>query len=473
MKNRLYNLLVLFVAAVGVALGMEPSWAAEPAERPNIIFILSDDLGYGDLGCYGQKQILTPAIDRMAREGMRFTDCYAGSTVCAPSRCTLMTGLHTGHARIRGNADVPLTPQDVTVAEVLRRAGYATGLIGKWGLGESGTAGIPNRQGFDSFFGYLNQAHAHNYYPDFLWRNEEKVPLKNVVRHVPTPTSPSGVATQCVEYSHDLFASAALQYIEQHKADRFFLYLAFTIPHANNERRPNGMEVPSLGPYANKPWPAPEKGLAAMISRMDADVERLMAKLRDLGLDHKTIVFFSSDNGPHHEGGCDPAFFQSSGPLQGFKRSLHDGGIREPMIVRWPGHVRPQTTSDLVWAFWDFLPTAAELVGVEPPAGLDGISVAPTLLGRGAQKQHEFLYWEFHERPASAQAARMGPWKAVRESPSKPIALYDLRTDIGEAHDVAAAHPEVAAKITAYLNSARTESKDFPLRVGPRAKKGT
>jgi arylsulfatase A-like enzyme len=429
------------------------------------VFILADDLGYGDLGCYGQKVIQTPHLDRMAAQGMRFTDCYAGCTVCAPSRCSLMTGLHTGHCRIRGNALVPLEAEDRTVATVLKAAGYQTGIIGKWGLGEPGTPGIPNRQGFDYWFGYLNQTHAHNYYPEFLWRNQEQVPLKNEVPRESGGRQPglAGVASKRVEYSHDLFAREALDFVERHRNDTFFLYLAFTIPHANNEAGQKGMEVPDWGPYADRDWPEPEKGYAAMITRMDADCGRLLAKLKELGLDEQTIVFFTSDNGPHKEGGSDPAYFQSSGPLRGFKRSLHDGGIRIPMLVRWPGRVQPGTVSHLPWAFWDFLPTAAELAGAAPPQALDGISVVPTLLGRGTQKEHEFLYWEFHEG-GSQQAVRMGPWKAVRPW-GGAIQLYDLRTDLAESRDVAAAHPDVVAKIAAYLATARTESGPWPMQA--------
>ncbi|MGQ9575591.1 MAG: arylsulfatase [Thermoguttaceae bacterium] len=466
MLPRSTGLALLGILAVFWAFSDGTAFCADPARVPNIVFILADDLGYGDLGCYGQKVIQTPNLDRMAAEGMRFTDCYAGSTVCAPSRCVLMTGLHTGHARVRGNAQVPLEPEDVTVAEVLKSAGYTTGIIGKWGLGEAGSTGVPNQQGFDFWFGYLNQTHAHNYYPEFLWRNAQQVRLDNVVPRETGGRAPgmAGVATKRVQYSHDLFAQEALEFLQRHRDQPFFLYLAFTIPHANNEAGPKGMEVPDYGPYADKDWPEPEKGRAAMITRMDADVGRLFAKLKDLGIDETTIVFFSSDNGPHKEGGSDPAYFRSSGPLRGFKRSLHDGGIRVPMLVRWPRHVKAGTVNSLPWAFWDFLPTAAELAGVRPPDRLDGISIVPTLLGRGHQHEHEFLYWEFHEG-GSQQAVRTGPWKAVRPW-GGPIQLYDLRTDLGESQDVAAAHPEVVARIEAYLSTARTESEHWPMRAG-------
>ncbi|HEV3079953.1 MAG TPA: arylsulfatase [Gemmataceae bacterium] len=448
---------------LGVLLGCVSSMvsatpAAEP-RRPNIVFILADDLGYGDLGCYGQQRIQTPNIDRLAAEGMRFTQCYAGSTVCAPSRCALMTGLHTGHATVRGNAFVPLRAQDVTVAEVLKRAGYTTALIGKWGLGEPGTSGVPNRKGFDTFFGYLNQVHAHNYYPDYLWRNEERIKIDgNVVKN--------GVASKRAQYAPDLFTNEALRFVEQEKDKPFFLYLAYITPHANNERgimEGNGLEVPSAAPYSDRPWPQVEKNFAAMVTRMDADVGRLMAQLKKLGLDDNTIVFFSSDNGPHKEGGHDPRFFQSGGPLTGIKRDLYEGGVRVPMIARWPGHIAAGRASDQVWTFWDFLPTAAELARAMAPAGLDGISVLPTLLGKGEQKQHDFLYWEFHER-GFQQAVRMGDWKAVRSAWGEPLELYDLRTDLAEKHNVAGQHAEIVDRIEEYLKTARTASARWPIK---------
>ena len=446
-------------------------WAAETLikpTRPNIIFIMADDLGYGDLGCYGQKTIKTPNIDRLAEEGMKFTDHYAGSTVCAPSRCCLMTGLHTGHALIRANGNVPLRPSDVTVAELLKRKGYTTGIIGKWGLGEPGTTGIPNKQGFDYWFGYLNQRHAHNYYPEYLWRNEEKFKLSNEVNHVigGQDRTPGGVATKRVEYSHDLFAAEALGFVEENKDKPFFLYLPFTIPHANNEAGDKGMEVPSFGQYADKDWPEPQKGHAAMITRLDGDVGKLMALLKKLDLDENTIVMFSSDNGPHKEGGADPAFFKASGPLQGYKRALYEGGIRVPMIARWPGRIKAGSTSDHASAFWDFLPTCCELAGAEIPEGIDGISMVPTLMGRRRQKKHDALYWEFHEQ-GKKQAVRMDNWKGVRlnvaKNPDGPIELYNLKNDIGEKNNIANRNPEIVAKIEKLMKSARTPSEHWKM----------
>ncbi len=438
-------------------------------KSPNIIFILADDLGYGDLGCYGQKRIKTPNINKMAAEGMRFTDHYAGSTVCAPSRCSLMTGLHTGHCLVRGNARVPLRPDDVTVAELLKQAGYTTGIIGKWGLGEPETTGIPNRQGFDYWFGYLNQRHAHNYYPGYLWRNEQKVELANEVNHNidGRDRSPGGVATKRVEYSHDLFTEEALTFVEKNKNGPFFLYLAYTIPHANNEAGNKGMEVPSLEQYADWDWPEAQQGHAAMITRMDRDVGRLMDKLNSLGLNDNTLVMFSSDNGPHREGGADPRFFRSSGPLQGIKRDLYEGGIRVPMIARWPGKIQAGSTTGHISAFWDFLPTCCDLAAVKSPKGIDGISLLPTLLGRDSeQKKHEFLYWEFHEQ-GKKQALRLGDWKGVRlnvaKEPAGPIELYNLKDDIAEQNNIAEHHPEIVAKIEKLMNSARTPSENWPL----------
>jgi arylsulfatase A-like enzyme len=433
--------------------------------RPNIILIQADDLGYGDLSCYGQRKFRTPNIDRLAAEGIRFTQYYAGSTVCAPSRSALMTGQHTGHTRIRGNARHPLLPEDVTVAEVLKSApgaGYKTALIGKWGLGEAGTTGVPNRQGFDYFFGYLNQRHAHNYYPTFLWRDEERVKLRNVVPD--EDEEGSGVSTNRVDYTHDLMAEESLKFVERNSGGPFFLYLAFTIPHANNEAKNKGMEVPDLGEFASEDWPGQEKAKAAMIARLDRDVGRLMALLKKLGIDDNTLVFFTSDNGPHREGGADPDFFDSNGPLRGIKRDLYEGGIRVPMIARWPKRIKAGAKSDQVWAHWDLLPTVAEMAGVKPPANIDGISMLNTLLGR-RQRNHEFLYWEFHER-GFAQAARTGDWKAVRKSPDSPLELYNLKNDLVEQNDVAVKHPEVVKKIEDYLKTARTESELWPTGKG-------
>jgi len=453
------------------------SWAAQastpPAadmRRPSIIFILADDLGYGDLGCYGQSKIKTPNLDRLAAEGMRFTQFYAGSTVCAPSRCALMTGLHTGHALIRGNAKVALRPQDLTVAEVLKKAGYRTGLIGKWGLGNEQTTGVPQKKGFDEFLGYLDQTHAHDYYTDHLWRYDPPGPAKPGYDGRRDFLENQG-GKQAL-YMHDLFTTAALSFLQVNKPDRFnqhrpfFLYLAYTIPHANNEagkRTGNGMQVPSDAPYSDQPWPQPEKNKAAMITRMDADIGRLLDKLQELKIEDNTVVFFTSDNGPHKEGGVDPQFFRSSGSLRGIKRDLHEGGIRVPLIVRWPARIKRGALNEQPWAFWDFLPTAAEIAQAGMPGQIDGRSMLPALLGRPQTSAHEFLYWEFHER-GFQQAARFGDWKAVRPRVGEPLELYDLKADPGEKTDVAAGNPQVVSKIEDYLKTARTESEHWPIK---------
>jgi arylsulfatase A-like enzyme len=364
-----------------------------------------------------------------------------------------MVGQHTGHCTVRGNALVPLRPEEVTVAEVLKGAGYATGIVGKWGLGEPNTTGIPNRQGFDEWFGYLNQGHAHNYYPDYLWRNEERVTLEG------------NTGGRKEQYSHDLFTEEALSFVQRHTQGPFFLYLAYTIPHANNElgnQTGNGMEVPDVAPYSDEPWPQHEKNRAAMITRMDRDIGRLMRRLHELGISRDTVVFFSSDNGPHKEGGSDPDFLDCNGPLKGIKRDLYEGGIRVPMIVRWPGRIEAGAVSDQPWAFWDFLPTAAELAGLESPPGIDGVSMVDALFGR-KQRQPDYLYWEFHER-GFGQAVRMGDWKAVRHGTKRPIELYDLSQDVAETTDVASQHADVVSRIEQVLRGARTESERFPVR---------
>jgi arylsulfatase A-like enzyme len=449
------------VGLLATALLASPS-LAQTRRPPNIVLIQADDLGYGDLSSYGQTHFGTPNIDRLATQGTRFTQYYAGSTVCAPSRCALMTGKHTGHGRIRGNGDLPLLAEDVTVAKLLERAGYATSVIGKWGLGTVDTTGRPDLQGFQESFGFLDHTHAHRQYTDHLWRNGEVLPVDLEK-----------------DYVNDLFASAAEDFIARNATRPFFLYLAFTAPHAEL-RAPQEAIEPFRGkfpevPYANpeadkKPTyppsrarrptigyrsqPEPLAAFAGMVTRLDDEVGRVMAKLQALSLERDTIFVFTSDNGPHKEGGANPEFFDSMGPLRGIKRDLYEGGIRVPMIVRWPGRTKAGAVSDQVWAHWDFLPTAAEAVGLKPPAGIDGLSMLPMLSGR-RQRSHDFLYWEFHERGLE-QAVRMGDWKAVRHSADGPIELYDLKTDRGETRDVAAQHPEVVRRIRDYLANART-----------------
>lgn len=468
-------LLALLAACLGCSGGLNDTVPGDAP--PNFVWILADDLGYGDLGSYGQERIQTPHLDRMAEEGMRFTDAYAGFTVCAPSRSVLMTGQHTGHTRVRRNGSPGLWDEDVTVAELLKAKGYATALIGKWGLGMEDSPGAPWKQGFDYFYGYLSQGHAHNYYPEFLMRNAERVPLRNVVELSGRYGGMSGVATERIDYSHDLMMDEALGWLEESAAGPFFLYLALTIPHANNEagrldgggdpgianveadlghhRERVGMEIPDAGQYQGEDWPGPQKGTAAMISHLDEGVGQVFAALRRLGVDERTVVFFSSDNGPHAEGGNDPFFFDSNGPLQGYKRSLHDGGIRVPTIVRWPGRVRAGSVSEFPWYFADFLPTVADIVGFDVPEGVDGTSILPALLETGVSGEDRFLYWG--GTPGRAEAVRWGRWKAVRESPDRPLELFDLSSDIGEERDVSAEHEGIVGEILAYLASAVTE----------------
>jgi arylsulfatase A-like enzyme len=453
-------LFMRFLPRLGMLILLASSALAAAPERPNVIFILADDLGYGDLGSYGQKRIPTPNLDRLAAEGMRFTQFYAGSTVCAPSRSVLMTGQHTGHTTIRGNAKTGLRATDRTVAELFKAAGYATGLVGKWGLGLEGSDATPTHKGFDSFFGYLDQTHAHNYYPTFLIRDDARVPLRNVVPD--EGQYGQGVASVRIDYTAALIADEAAAFIQRQTRDRpFFLYYAPTLPHANNEGKPDGMEDPDRSQFASESWPAAEIGFASMVARLDRDVGRLLAQLDALGLANDTLVLFASDNGPHQEGGHDGTFFDSNGPLRGFKRDLTEGGIRVPFIARWPGHIKAGTTSDHAGYFGDFFATAADLSGQSLPTGLDSQSFLPALLGQ-PQPAHEFLYWEFYEN-GSGQAVRFGDWKALRRPMlTGPVELYHLATDLGEEHDVAAAHADLVARAKAYMDRSHVPSPLWP-----------
>lgn len=454
-------------------------------KTPNIIFVLADDLGYGDLGCYGQREIQTPRLDRMAAEGMRFTQFYAGATVCAPSRSVLMTGQHGGRTRVRGNGPgktgrgQELRDEDVTVAEVLHQAGYATALIGKWGLGETDSPGSPLRQGFDFFYGYTDQTHAHNHFPDFLWRNEAMESLAN--DRVPVgQTLGAGYSTNRLVYAGDRFADEARAWIDARAGGPpFFLYLSLVAPHANNERTNalgNGSEVPDYGPYTHRDWSDPTKGYAAMITHLDAQVGRLLDHLKDRGLEDRTIVFFSSDNGSHRESGHDPALFNSSGPFRGSKRDLTEGGLRVPLIARWPGHVPAGAVTGHVASLADFLATAAALAGFDPPTRLDSISLVPLLTGQEKdQPTHDVMYWEFHERAFDQSILMDGRWKAIRRPviPGKNAApgettprdgateLYDLTTDPSETKNIARDHPTRVARAEALFHSERSSSEDW------------
>jgi arylsulfatase A-like enzyme len=446
-----------------LVLGFCSTGNAVESIRPNIVYLLADDLGYGDLGSYGQKLTRTTRLDQMAREGMRFTQHYSGAPSCHPSRCVLFTGKHAGHTYIRGNSKIPLRPDDYTLSQMLKQAGYSTGGIGKWALGDGDTSGAPWQKGMDEFFGYLDQTHAHTYYADFLWRDGKRVDVienQNGKREA---------------YSHDLFVDYALDFIRRHKEQPFFFYGAFTIPHAE-------VTVPedSLAEYRGrwpepKPFPGgktycpqdqPRAVRAAMISRLDRDIGRLLDLLDELKLSENTLVIFTSDNGPITAGGQDPEFFDSTGPLRGLKFTLREGGIRVHCLARWPNKIAAGSTTDFVSDFADMFPTFADLVGTQPPEGLDGVSILPTLLGQsGSQRTRDYHYWE----AAPAQALRQGDWKLYRDAPNKPAELYNLRTDIGETRDVASEHPEILARLAKLMAQAHVESPEFPLK--PKKKK--
>ena len=443
---------------------------------PNIVFVLADDLGYGDLSCYGQQKFSTPNIDRLAREGMLFRQHYTGCTVSAPSRSSLMTGQHTGHTPVRGNkgwepeGQWPLSANSVTIAEMLKTRGYATGAFGKWGLGFIGTEGDPNLQGIDEFFGYNCQSLAHNYYPDHLWHNNEKVLLHE------NDSGKTGI------YSADIIHKAALDFIEKNREKPFFLFYPTTIPHAELFAKEEYMKMfrgkldpeksfkgvddgPNyrLGPYGSQP--EAHAAFAAMIKQLDDYVGELLAKLKELGMEKNTIVIFASDNGPHLEGGADPDYFNSNGDLKGYKRDMYEGGIRTPLLVRWPEKVKAGTESDHISAFWDILPTFAEITGANVPENIDGISLLPALLGKRKLKEHEYLYWEFHEQGGKI-AVRMGNWKAIKRNvdkiPQGIMELYDLSADIGETNNVASSHPEIVKKMEGIMRGAHTPSEIFP-----------
>ena len=443
--------------------------------KPNIVYILADDLGYGDLSCYGQTKFQTPNIDKLAKEGMVFTQHYSGSTVCAPSRSVLMTGQHTGHTPVRGTFEVEpegqwaLPDSCITMPEMLKDAGYVTGGFGKWGLGFPGSEGDPNNQGFDAFFGYNCQRLAHHYYPYYLWHNQEK----NVLE--------ANAGGENVIYAPDLIHKAALQFMENYKDTSFFLFYPSTIPHAElfapeeymakfrgkfgPEKAFRGVdsgEEYRKGPYGSQP--EGRTAFVAMVTLLDVQVGEIVQKLKNLGIAENTVVIFSSDNGPHHEGGADPEYFNSNGQLRGLKRDVYEGGIRVPMIAWWPGKIKTGFSTNHISAFWDILPTVAEIAGGKPPENIDGISFLPTLTNSGEQKEHEYMYWEFHEK-GGRTAIRKGNWKAVRynvlKEPDTPVELYDLSNDIGEDNNVASIHLEIASELTELMKKARTHSDVF------------
>ncbi len=472
------------ICAALAAVSLSSAQQRTAANPPNIVFILADDLGYAELGAYGQKRIRTPRLDRLAAEGIRFTQFYAGSTVCAPSRSTFLTGVHTGHSYVRDNygtgthadddekGQFPLPPDHPTLARALKARGYATAIVGKWGLGGPGTTGVPNRQGFDFFFGYLDQRQAHNYYPTHLWKNEERFPLRNPwfsphQKHEGDPNDPKGYEKyRGVDYSIDFMTREAVDWLRANASKPFFLYFAPTIPHlalqvpaaALKEYEGKFPETPYLGDRQYLPNRTPRATYAAMITYLDTQVGRILDTLKEIGADERTLVIFTSDNGAIPR--ISPAeFFESNKPLRGQKTDVYEGGIRVPMIARWPRQIKPGTTSGHVGANWDMWATFAELTGAAPPNPTDGISIVPTLLGRSGQRQHESLYWENHAR-GGMQAVRMGRWKGVRNEitkrPNAPIELYDLETDLSESRDVFAAHPDGGKRIEALMKTSRT-----------------
>ncbi|MCM4152648.1 DUF4976 domain-containing protein [Arenibacter sp. N53] len=439
-------------------------------EKPNIVYILADDLGYGDLSCFGQKKFSTPNIDKLAKQGMIFTQHYSGSTVCAPSRSALMTGQHTGHTPIRGNKAVPLPSESVTIAEILKEKGYTTGAFGKWSMGNIGSVGDPLSQGFDHFYGYINQTLAHNYYPYFLWNDSEKVILEG------NKDKATG------EYAPNLIHKKALDFIDKNKDNPFFLYYPSIMPHAElvapspymdkykgtlePESPYNGVDDgPKYrkGPYASQEYP--HAAFAAMINVLDDQVGEIMQKIERLVLTNNTIIIFTSDNGPHEEGGADPDYFDSNSIYRGYKRDLYEGGIRVPMIASWPNRIEKNTKSGHISAFWDVLPTIADLLDIKVDGQLDGISFLPTLMGKKNQKEHDYLYWEFHER-GGRQALLAGNWKLIRYdvNAAGDYELYNLEEDPSETRNVIKDYPKKAKELIEQLNKSRTPSEEFKFK---------
>lgn len=452
------------------ALSLLVSLSGISAEKPNIIYILLDDAGYGDLSCYGQKKFSTPNIDRLASEGMKFTQHYSGSTVCAPTRCSLMTGVHVGHAYVRGNREVkpegqaPMPADIVTIPRLLKKAGYTTSMFGKWGLGAPGSESDPMEH-FDRFYGYNCQREAHTYYPDHLWSDRERVELDGET------------------YAHDLIMEEAEEFLRENKDGPFFAYLSVIIPHAamhvpEDYMAPFREKFPefedTIGRYSGPEVRNPIAAFAGMMKKLDDGVGEVLALLEELGIDDNTLVILSSDNGPHQEGGHDPDFFDSNGPLTGYKRDLTEGGIRAPMLARWPGKIEAGTESELISAHWDMLPTFCELAGVEPTEETDGISMVKEFLGEEGQEKHDYLYWEFYER-GGKKAARWGDWKAIQlniaKNPDSPIAIYNLSKDLQEENDVSADHPELVKKAKAIFAEAHTPSPNWEFKVKAKKKK--
>ncbi|WP_429050596.1 arylsulfatase [Chitinophaga sp. W3I9] len=470
----------LLPIAAGFTLLTAPVAAQQKkTPSPNIVFILADDLGYGDLSAYGQRKFNTPHIDQLAKQGMRFTQFYAGTSVCAPSRASLVTGLHTGHTFIRGNKEIqpegqqPIADTVITLMEVLKKAGYTSGIFGKWGLGPVGSEGDPMKQGTDRFYGYNCQRESHRFFPTHLWDNDTKVVLEQ-----------NGRLEHMNTYAPDLIQQQALRFLDDNKNKPFFLYLTYTLPHAELQVPDDSLFRHFKGKFEEKPYKGndygpnatvpgyasqqyPHAAFATMVTRLDNYVGEVMARLKELGLDKNTLVIFTSDNGPHKEGGADPAFFNSSGGFRGVKRDLYEGGIREPFIARWPGNIKAGSTNSFQGAFWDIMPTLAQLTNAPAVPYTDGVSLLPTLTGKKGQQPHNYLYWEFHE-DGGRQAVRQGNWKAVRlhaaQHPDGALELYDLSTDPGETKNIAAAHPDITRKLAAYMREAHVETALYPFQ---------
>jgi arylsulfatase A-like enzyme len=454
MKNILTMAAALLIGTMALASNAQEILENE---KPNIIFIMVDDLGYGDLGCYGQQKIQTPNIDKLAAQGLRFTQAYAGGPVCTPSRCVLMTGLHNGHTAARDN--IPhyrtyLQEDDTTVADVLKQVGYRCGGVGKWSLGDAGTVGSATNQGFDMWFGYLNQDHAHYYYPEYL---DDNYRVENQQEYgLPGNTQSREF------YSHDLLTERALQFMRDAHDAPFFLYAAFTLPHFSApEEDPDGLTVPTTDPYSGKDWDEKSKKYASMVNMLDRDVGRIVRLVDELGLADNTLIVFTSDNGGHS---VIWKAFDTNGPFRGYKRDVTEGGIRVPFIARWPGKIPEGKTSNEMIAFQDMMPTFAEFSGAKAPGKIDGISVANALIGKEQTEKHPYLYWDYgHCRERYDQAVRLGDWKGIRLGQGAEIQLYNLQSDVGEEKDVAADHPGIVGKIGEIMKNAYIPNDRYPI----------
>lgn len=454
--------------ALALLLGSGYGVQAQSKRKPNIIFILADDLGYGNVKSFNpNSKIPTPNLDRLAGEGIKFTRFYSGNTVCAPSRCALMTGFNMGHAWVRGNAKAKdglaaLRAQDTTLAQRLKGNGYRTGMFGKWGLGDDDSQGAPHLKGFDAFYGYLDQSHAHDYYTSHLY---EIIGGKTV--EVPVDTT---------QYTENLIVNKAVDFINANKDQPFFLYLPLTVPHAELkvpaallkkfQHADGSSKFPPETPFEKKgnydSQTQPHATFAAMVNKLDTDVGTIVALIKKLGLDNDTYIFFTSDNGPHKEGGADPVYFNSGGVFRGVKRDLYEGGIRVPLIVRAPGKIAAAQVNPSPWAFWDILPTLGELTGTATPKNIDGLSFLPLLNGKKAVKEHDYFYWQFNENGLK-EALTKGDWKLIRfkdKGTAEKLELYNLKSDISEKYDIAAKNPDTVKALYALMKKAKTPAEN-------------